>query len=72
MRDMSITDRIFDFIVSEVKAKGRPPTLREIADACYVSTGAVVRHLDRLEMQGRIERMPGKSRSIRVVTRSDA
>lgn len=66
--DKILTEQIFAYIASELAAKGRPPTLRELADNFFVSTGTIQRHLDWLEMHGRIERQPGKARSIRILT----
>ena len=41
------------------------PTLREIADGCYFAyPSSVVRHLDRLEAWGLVERTPGKARAL--------
>jgi len=51
-------------IYTYIEEKGIAPTQREIATACFVSNGTVLRHLDRLEMWGYIQRVPGASRNI--------
>lgn len=43
------------------------PTLREISESCDLSVTTVNEYLSHLEAQGKIERAPYKSRSIRLV-----
>jgi repressor LexA len=61
------TDQIFRFIREFKATHGYPPSQREIAQACFLSRPAIVRHLDRLEIQGKIRREPGKARGIQLV-----
>ena len=63
------TEMIYQFIRTYIEQHGYSPSQREIADGCYISLGSVYNHLIRLEIQGRIYRDPGKSRSIHIVTR---
>lgn len=65
--DRTLTERVYQCIREYTREHGYPPTLREIADCCYVSRGNVIRHLDKLEAQGRIAREPGRARSIRIL-----
>ena len=61
---------IFNFICSYTEEQGFPPTLDEIAkDQGYKSNSGVIRHLDKLEKWGWIERYHGNARSIRILRR---
>jgi SOS-response transcriptional repressor LexA len=62
-----LLDQVYDYIVSTIQTVGYPPSIREIADACYLSPGAVQRCLDLLEARGRILRTPGKARGIKLL-----
>ena len=60
--------RIFEFICSYTGKYGFPPTLCEIAkNEGFKSNSGVIRHLDKLERWGWIERFHGKARSIRIL-----
>jgi repressor LexA len=60
-------EQIYAFIVTYIQANGMPPTIREIGDALGIaSTGHVDYHLKSLEKQGRISRLPGLARGIRL------
>ncbi len=63
----SVTDVVYDFIKDYIQEHAYPPTLREIARGCYISTSGVTRHLDRLEQKGKIYREPGRARGIRLL-----
>ncbi|GGE52574.1 LexA repressor [Pullulanibacillus camelliae] len=59
---------IIDFIKNEVKAKGYPPSVREIGNAVgLASTSTVHGHLERLEKKGYLRRDPTKPRAIEVI-----
>lgn len=61
-------DRVYTFICEFISDnEGLSPTLREIADGCFITRSNVTRYLDKLEGQGRIRREPGLPRSIRLV-----
>lgn len=62
--DRAITEAVYAFIQARMQQQGIPPTYREIADAVFISAGSVARHLERLEMWGRIGRLPGRARGI--------
>ncbi len=65
--------RIFDFICRYTDQYGFPPTLGEIAaDEGYKSNSGVIRHLDKLEKWGWIERYHGNARSIRILRRDQS
>jgi len=59
---------ILEFIKQEVKDKGYPPSVREIAEAVgLLSSSTVHGHLDRLEKKGYIRRDPTKPRAIEIL-----
>ncbi len=64
---LTTTEQVFKFILRYFGAHGFPPSQREIADGCYITRGAVPRHLKKLEAQQLITRTPGIPRSIRVL-----
>lgn len=47
--------------------RGFPPTYREIAAACGFALSTTAFHIDRMERDGEISRVPGISRSLRVL-----
>ena len=60
--------RIFEFICRYTGEQGFPPTLGEIAASQgFKSNSGVIRHLDKLEKWGWIERFHGNARSIRIL-----
>lgn len=65
------TETIYDFIKTYQEKNRKSPTIREIALGCFVSVGTVIRHLDKLEAMGRIEREPYQARSIVLVERNE-
>ena len=59
--------RILDFIAATLRARGYPPSVREIAQAVgLASTSAVHHHLQILEREGYLERGDAQSRAIRL------
>ncbi len=61
---------MFEFICRFSADHGFPPTLDEIArDQGFRSNSGVIRHLDKLEKWGWIERHHGQFRSIRILRR---
>lgn len=59
---------ILDFIKSEVKEKGYPPSVREIGEAVGLASSSTVHgHLARLEKKGLIRRDPTKPRAIEIL-----
>lgn len=62
---------ILAFIKQEIKAKGYPPSVREIGDAVgLMSSSTVHGHLQTLEDKGYIRRDPVKPRAIEVLDNS--
>ncbi len=60
--------RILDFIKSQLKQRGFPPTVREIcAEIGLTSTATVQARLKKLEDNGLIVREGNKNRSIKIV-----
>ncbi len=61
-------EHILDFISAFKKEKGYAPTVKEIAQACNITSVSVVQyHLNHLERAGAIKRERNKSRSISAV-----
>jgi len=60
------TQAVYLFIKDYIEQHTYPPSLREIGEGCFLSLPGVVRHLDRLEGEGKIEREPGRARSIKL------
>jgi repressor LexA len=59
--------KILDFIAATLRARGYPPSVREIARAVgLASTSAVHHHLQVLEREGYLERGAAQSRAIRL------
>ncbi|MDQ0158938.1 transcriptional repressor LexA [Alkalibacillus salilacus] len=59
--------QIYEFISEEVRAKGYPPSVREIAEAVGLASSSTVHgHLSRLEEKGYIRRDPTKPRAIEI------
>lgn len=59
-------DDIFQFIVAYIKENQYAPTYREIAVAMDCSTSTVSHRLNILQTVGKVELVPGASRSIRI------
>ena len=66
MRPNENTVTVYRYIQRYIKENTFAPTLREIGAACFLSRGAVMRHLDLLEARGAIERDPNKARGMRL------
>jgi repressor LexA len=64
---------ILDFIKSEVRGKGYPPSVREIGEAVGLASSSTVHgHLARLEKKGLIRRDPTKPRAIEILSEDDS
>ncbi len=62
------SNNVFDFICRYIARNGFPPTLEEIAESeGFKSNSGVIRHLDKLEKWGWIERFHGHARGIRIL-----
>lgn len=72
----ALTEReqqVFDFIIAYMDTNVRPPTLREISGHINTKgTISAIRHLDKLESKGYIQRSEGSSRSITVMGRGSS
>jgi len=61
-------EEVFNFLKTQIRRKGYPPTVREICDAVNLSsTSTVHAHLETLERKGYIRRSPTKNRSIEIL-----
>ena len=68
MKTKSLKESVFDFIISYSSSNGFPPTQAEIADALGHNTrSAVIQALTKLEVDKKITRIKGSSRSIRIL-----
>lgn len=66
------TREVHRFICQHWQRYGFTPTLRQIADhAGFKSNGGVLRHLDKLERWGWIERHHGHARTIHILKLCD-
>lgn len=64
---------ILEFIRSEVRSKGYPPSVREIGEAVGLASSSTVHgHLDRLEKKGLIRRDPTKPRAIEILGQEES
>lgn len=61
------TRTIYEFLYRYSLQDGGAPTVREIADACYIGRTTVTHHLDKLEALGWITRDPNKARGIKLL-----
>ena len=65
--DAARKQRIIDYIAATLRARGYPPSVREIAQGVgLASTSAVHHHLAALEREGLLERGATQSRAIRL------
>ncbi|MBA2255466.1 MAG: transcriptional repressor LexA [Chloroflexi bacterium] len=65
--DAARKQKIIDFIAATLRARGYPPSVREIAAAVgLASTSAVHHHLSALEREGFLERGATQSRALRL------
>ncbi|MGE7672687.1 transcriptional repressor LexA [Lysinibacillus sp. NPDC094403] len=66
-------EAILEFIKEEVRAKGYPPSVREIGEAVGLASSSTVHgHLARLEQKGLIRRDPTKPRAIEILEPEDS
>lgn len=65
--------KIFEFIEKRVETDGIPPTIKEIAAACDLSSSSSVHHqLKVLEKKGYITRNSKQSRSIQIIEKKNS
>jgi repressor LexA len=65
--DAARKQRIIEYIAATLRARGYPPSVREIAQAVgLASTSAVHHHLSALERDGFLERGATRSRALRL------
>jgi len=59
--------QVLDFVADFARRQGMPPTVREIAAGLGIaSTNAVAGHIAALRRKGLLEKLPGKSRGLKV------
>ena len=59
-----MTQRVYAFMSGYYRQHGHPPSIDEIAHACYLSPTTTVCYLDRLDGRGWFSRKPGVARGI--------
>jgi len=65
--DAARKQRIVEYIAATLRARGYPPSVREIGQAVgLASTSAVHHHLEALEREGYLERGATRSRALRL------
>jgi repressor LexA len=64
------TEQVYSFLCQYIEEHGYSPSIRDIALGCYIGRSTVIRHLDKLEGQGRISREPEQPRSIGIIDKS--
>jgi repressor LexA len=66
----NLTERereIYNYIAATIRSEGYAPSVRDICTAMDIkSTSTVHSYLNRLEKKGAIQKIPGKSRTLRV------
>ena len=67
--DQHTLEAMYAFICKQHRETSYPPSLRELADKFYMSTGGVICYLDRMQALGWLEREPGKARGLTLVRR---
>jgi repressor LexA len=67
MVQKDIVEQVYAYIRAYIQEHTYPPTLKEIADAHFMSRSNVTRYLDRLQGMGLIARDPGRSRGITLL-----
>lgn len=60
------TRSVYTFICRYIREHGYAPSLREIAQGCFVGRSSLYRHLDWLEAHNWIVRDAGRSRGLRL------
>ncbi|MEG1930691.1 MAG: transcriptional repressor LexA [Anaerovorax sp.] len=61
-------EKILTYMITEIKKKGYPPTVREICTALEIkSTSTVHKDIENLEKKGYIKKDPSKPRALMVV-----
>lgn len=63
-------EAVYKFIVTSLKARGMPPTIREIGDEFQITAKGAYDHLKAIEKKGFIKTTKNQSRAIEL-TRSD-
>lgn len=67
VKQQQLLDQIYVFICTYIREHGYAPSQQEIASGCYLGRTTLLRHLDKLEMMGRIQREDAKPRSIHII-----
>lgn len=60
-------DQVMALLVELMEAQGYPPSMRQMAKVLGVVPSTVLDHLVSLEAAGRIERVPGQPRAIKIM-----
>jgi LexA DNA binding domain len=60
-------EEVYAFIEDYMEQNSLPPSVRDIAKGCYLNISTVSRYLGILEAQGRLQRIPGKARGLKLM-----
>jgi repressor LexA len=71
MEPNDIVEQVYAFIKAYIREHTYPPTLKEIAENCYMSRTHVTRYVDILQARGRLARNPKLSRGITLLDDHD-
>jgi repressor LexA len=71
MDQTETVERVYAFIKAYIREHTYPPTMKEIAEGCYMSRSGVARYVDRLQGMGRISRDPSLARGITLLGDKD-
>ncbi len=67
-RDRTTADTVYEFIRHYIETHEQlSPSIREIADGCYLGLSTAAYYVRELQLQGRIKRERYVARSIRLV-----
>ena len=72
MDQQDTVEQVYTFIKNYIREHAYSPSLKEIADGCFMSRTNVTRYVDRLEGMGRIARDPKLARSIILLNDHDS
>jgi SOS-response transcriptional repressor LexA len=62
--ERSTTEIVYEFIRDYIERVGVAPSIREIADGCFISRASAHYHLSRLDAWGWVMVLPGTARGI--------
>lgn len=64
----AILEQVYRFIEGYIRDEGMSPSMREIAKGCHLNLDKTLDAVSILEARGKIERIEGQQRSIKILT----